>query len=181
MAHSELAPLVAVSGYSRWTFHDDRLPAPCVLIQSGAPLFDPVDDVIPFLQRLDPLRHLSPVTLPPVCVPGFVSRGPTPPIQARLNGTPPGPPLASLVWWYWAELMTTDELKRVKTHPGRSRKLIATFDWDVYDGPGPLEIAFTAYDFKGEAVPVYTVKRTTLPELALALRAPTDLVDLFNN
>lgn len=179
-----MPPLESPTAYAGWTFVGPGGAPTDTLTQGGAPLYHPATDVVPFLLRLEALRGTPLEALPPVELPGAVTRGPVPPVAPRLRPgrEAPAGAFAALAWAYWPELMTPAEAARFRATL-RRRRLTADdangYRWWVYDGPGPVEAAFTAHDFRGAPVPVYEVTRRPLADVAEALTAPAYLASLF--
>ena len=197
-------PLVPGGPLVEWVVHDEPGGRSTTLLQTGAHLFDPAGEVVPFLQSLLPLvptprgelvQH--PDRLPALPVPvgrgaggaavvpvdpaDAVPAGSRPPVRRTVQPVTARPvdPLAHLLWLYWPEVYTPDGLRR--DWPRHTGKVGVRWElwWRDTGGVVACDAAFRGIDHAGVVLPGFDVDRRPLADLPHALTATADFAKLL--
>lgn len=198
-------PLVPGGPLVEWVIHDEAGGKDTTLLQTGAHLYNPAAEVVPFLQSLLPLvptprqelvQH--PDRLPALPVPlgrgvtGAADVVPVDPADAVPAAARPSPrravqtvtarpadPLAHLMWLYWPEVYTPDGFRR--DWPRHTTKVGIRWElwWRAAGGAAACDAAFRGIDQAGVVLPGFDVDRRPLADLPHALTATADFAKLL--
>lgn len=188
------APLIPGGTMVEWCITRESDGTQTFLNQSGAHLYHPAHEVVPFIraaahslripleeQRLDVLKLPTPVALglttcgdeqPPLPLSGPVPQR----MRAKRDDGAPHDPLARRLWMFWAELMSRESYMRMNR--GKRRSVVLGISWALwYGGANEAEISasFRAYDINKAPIPTFDIERCSLDELTDALLATARL------
>lgn len=188
------APLIPGGTMVEWCITRESDGTQTFLNQSGAHLYHPAHEVVPFIRaaaqslRLPPEdQHPNVLKLPTPVALGLTTCGdehpPLPlsgpvPQRTRVGGVDNGPsdPLARRLWTFWAELMLRETYMRM--HRGKRRSIALGISWALwYGGADETEVnaSFRAYDHTRTPIPTFDIERCSLDALTDALLATARL------
>lgn len=203
---SSSTPVAAHGSIALWIFKGTNVgvgESNTVHYHQRAPqLYHPVDVIAPFIVAAS--KIVRPTTIEKLrSGPDFKGSGvPVPGIgythpryattesvnlsaNALVRSVPPCDPITrfdALLWAFWSELQygpfRPDRRVKARTKTG-GQPLNTAFVWEFMDDiDGPLHVAFTAYDARGQPVPFLTVASCPVDQFAVDINTSSTLTTL---
>ena len=177
------------SPHAKWVIHAAN--GDHDFIQTGASLFDPEKDVVPFINCVDTIfgdRSVMAMgdALATVVkeVPGAGGTELRPDTIRLQNHVPSHTPLVDFAQFchaVWPELhYVADYNNRVRGHRSRNTHTVPGYVWCVWRESGaPVELSFVMYDHSGKLEPMFDIPRSPVERFLELLTAPYEFVNLM--